>query len=105
MGIPMVGKFEHRGLEIQWTCEEQRHAFDDGSRWMFKADLMDITVRRYFPEPLSGPEAVAEVRSIAPELFRLAVLELVRRHNDLDAAASSQPRRHAFIGGLSDSTY
>ena len=90
MGIPMVGNFEHRGLEIQWTCEEQRHASDDGSRWMFQAELMDITVRRYFPEPLSGPEAVAEARSIAPELFRFAVLELVRRHDDGDVTASAR---------------
>ena len=104
MGTAMVGKFEHRGLEIQWTCNEHDTS-DDGERWMFQADLTDITVRRYYPQPLSRADAVAEVRSIAPELFRLAVLELVRRHNDLDAAASSQPRRHAFIGGLSDSTY
>ncbi len=86
MVTPMVGKFEHRGIEIQWTCE--RHAVsDDDDRWMFRADLMDITVRRYFPEPLSRAEAVAEVKSVAPELFRLAVLELVRRHNDVDVAA------------------
>ena len=104
MGTPMVGKFEHRGLEIQWTCEE-RDALDDGNRWTVQADLMDYSVRRYFPEALSRAEALAAVGSIAPELFRLAVLELQRRHNDLDAAASSQPRRHAFIGGLSDSTY
>ena len=89
MGTPMVGQFEHRGLEIQWTCEE-RDTFNDGNRWAFQADLIDCSVRRCFPKPLSRAEAVAEVRSIAPELFRLAVLELVRRHNDEDGAASSQ---------------
>jgi hypothetical protein len=103
MGTPIVGKFEHRGLEIQWTCNEHDTS-DDCERWMFQADLTDITVRRYFAQPLSRAEAVAEVSSIAPELFRLAVLELVRRHNDLGVAASSQPCKRAFIGGFSDST-
>ncbi len=78
MQTPMVGEFGHRGFEIQWTCEEDA-AISGESRWTLHARLGDIIVRRHFPVPLSWDEADEEAKSIAPQLFRMAVLELLRR--------------------------
>ena len=78
MRTPMRGELGHRGFKIQWTCEEDA-AISGGNRYAFHARLGDITVIRRFPVPLSRDEANEEAKSIAPQLFRMAVLELLRR--------------------------
>jgi hypothetical protein len=67
----MDGVFTHRSVEIQWTFVEDGD-YDDGSRWVFRVRLGDISVTRRYPDPISQDEAEAEARSIASELFRIA---------------------------------